>query len=71
MSQKCLCLNPGWRKLERGFPTHLPRGPLLLTAPMLFLAQPWPILSALDLNSDLPRALKQETSFILSLSFLI
>lgn len=59
-------------ELERGFLTPLLlRGPLLLTAAMPFPAQPWPILSALNLNSDLPYALEQETSFTLSLSFLL
>ena len=38
---------------------------------MPFPAQPWSILSALNLNSDLPYALDQETSFTLSLSFLL
>lgn len=40
-----------------------PGGPLLLTAAMLFLAQHLPTLSALNLNSNLPCAFEQGTSF--------
>lgn len=64
MPQKCLCLNPGWGALERDFTIlFLPGGiPSLLTAAVSFLAQPWPTLSTLNLNAQLPRAPEQEPS---------
>lgn len=72
MPQKCLCLNPGWGALERDFTIlFLPGGiPSLLTAAVSFLAQPWPTLSTLNLNAQLPRALsKDHPSPTLSLFF--
>lgn len=64
MPQKCLCLNPGWGALERDFTIlFLPGGiPSLLTAAVSFLAQPWPTLSTLNLNAQLPRTPEQGPS---------